>query len=429
MIGYDSFFNNIASNAASSSPNMVTTNVTSVPDGENPRGAGNLSQRIPNTPRAVLPIDSQNLVVKNLKNPYYQRWSFGIQRELAWGMVMETAYVGSSGTGLYITEDVNPVVPESLRVLPAGYSSVSELQAAVPYTLQPRLDPLQGVRSIRTNRGHSSYHSGQFQLSKRFTKDFGFNAAWTWSKMLDNGSELFGYVNSNPFAAVPTVFGGQSLEKAVSLYDRPNRFVLSYNYMLPWMRSQTGILGRVLGGWQLSGITTFESGVPLTVWNGADADGLGGAGDRPDLNPGGRAGVRARPDSSSPTGYVNPDVLMNGRPVPIDPAEARYIALPANSGRTGTAGRNTERTPGIRNTNLNVLRNIHMTERLNLEFRTEFYNVFNHPQYGYRSESPYAPGAGIPASNATGSLSGRFLQYQYLDGGGRAIRYQLTLRF
>jgi hypothetical protein len=432
MIGYDSFFNNIASNAASSAPNMITTSIVSAPDAENVRGIGGLSQMIPSTPRAVLPVDAQNLVVKNLKNPYYQRWSFGIQREMPWGMVADVSYVGSSGTGLYINEDLNPqVLDPELRVLPTAFSSLSELQTALPpgYKLQARLDPLQGSRTIRTNGGHSSYHSGQFQLSKRFTKDCGFSAAYTWSKLLDNGSEIFTFNNSSSLAAIPSVFGGQRLERAVSLYDRPHRFVLTWNYMLPWMRSQQGTAGRVLGGWQVAGITTFESGVPLNVSNGADADGIGGAGDRPDLNPAGRAGVRARPDASSPTGYVNPDVLVNGKPAPIDPLEARYIGLPANSGRTGTAGRNTERTPGIRNVNLNLFKDLRLTERLNLEFRTELYNVLNHPQYGYPSVSPFTPGGGTPASNVTGSLSGRFLGYQYLDGGGRTVRYQLTLRF
>lgn len=430
--GYDSFFNNIASNAASSSPNMVTTTVVSMPSPENVRGVAGLSQSIPNTPRLVLPIDSQNLVVKNLRNPWYGRWSFGVQRELPWGLIADASYVGSSGTGLFLNEDLNPqVLNPALRVLPAGFGSLAELQAALPagYTLQPRLDPLQGSRTIRTNNGHSSYHSGQFQLSKRFTRDIGFSGAYTWSKLLDNGSEIFTYNSSSSLAAVPSVFGGQPLEKAVSLYDRPYRFVLTFSYLLPWMKSQTGITGHVLGGWQIAGITTLESGVPLSVSNGADADGLGGPGDRPDLNPAGRAGVRARPDSTSPTGYVNPDVLLNGRPAPIDPAEARYIGLPAGSGRTGNAGRNLERTPGLRAANVNLIRNIRMTERFLLELRAEFYNVLNHPQYGQPSLSPFAPAAGVPAANVTGSLSGRFLQYQFLDGGGRTVRYQLTLRF
>lgn len=430
QIGYDSFFNNLASNAASSSPNLITTlNQLSV-DASNPRGLAHVSTLLPTAAREVLPTDQQTLLSKDLRNPYYQRWSFGIQRELSGGFILDAAYVGSKGTGLYIEEELNPLLTNpARRVLPAGYATLDELQAATPYKLQTRLDPLQGARSIRTNNGHSSYHSGQFQLTKRFTKDFGFSAAYTWSKMLDNSSELSLYNNSTQVSAVPSPFGGLALEKGRSLFDRPYRFVLTFNYLLPFRKQQNGIIGRVLGGWQVSSITTLESGVPFNVSNGADADGLGGS-DRPDLNPAGRAGVRARPDGTSSTGYVNPDVLdSSGRPVPIDPREARYIGLPANIGRTGTAGRNLERTPGIRNVDANLFKSLKLGERLNLEIRGEFYNLFNHPQYGYPSVSPFTSSITTPASNVTGSLSGQFLNYAIMDGGARVVRYNLTLRF
>lgn len=440
-MGYDSFFNNIASNAATSAPNLVATSLASVTS-ENPRGLANFSSLVPQTPRRVLPADRQDLVVQSLRNPYYARWSFGIQREMPWGLLLDSSYVGSSGVRLYASEDLNPaVLNPALRVLPAGFSSLTELPSALPagYSLQPNIDPLQGVRIIRTNGGHSSYHSAQFQLQKRFTRDLGFNMAYTWSKLLDNNSEVFQYNNTTPLAAIPTPFGGQHLEKALSLYDRPYRLVLSYTWQVPMFQSQKGLAGHLLGGWRVAGITTLESGVPLNVVNGVDADGLGGALDRPDLNPAGRAGVRARPSSASSTGYVNPDVFgSNGQPVPIDPSEARYIGLPectvANLAtcRTGTAGRNLARTPGLRNNNVNVFKNVRLTERLNLEFRTEFYNVLNTPQYGQFGVSPFTPQTSTsvtPASNVTGSLAGRFLQYQFLEGGGRVIRYQLTLRF
>lgn len=441
-MGYDSFFNNIASNAATSIPNMITTSTQSVVDTSQPRGLANASRLVPQGAATALPNGRQDLVVQNLRNPYYTRWSAGLQRQLPWGLVFDGSYVGSSGVRLFTYEDLNPqIVDPARRILPAGFTSLAQLQAALParYALQPNLDPLQGIRYIRTNGGHSSYHSGQFLLQKRFSRDLGFNVAYTVSKMLDNASEIFTYNNSTPFSAVPSVFGGQHLEKAPSLFDRPYRLVISYHYQLPVFRAQKGAAGRVLGGWGLRGITTFESGVPLNVSNGDDADGLGGAGpDRPDLNPAGRAGVRARPDANSSTGYVNPDVLgANGRPVEINPAEARYIGLPActvarfqaGQCRPGTAGRNTERTPGIRNFDLNVVKNVRMTERFNLEFKTEFFNVFNHPQYGVATPGIFQGGSITPASNVAGSTQGRFLQYQFLDGGGRLIRYNLTLRF
>jgi hypothetical protein len=189
----------------------------------------------------------------------------------------------------------------------------------------------------------------------------------------------------------------------------------------------------LLGGWETSGIYTYESGVPYTVTNGLDADGIGGNFDRPDLNPSGQAGVRAVPSTTSPTGYVNPD--NNGQP--IDPRTAEFIVLPTGSGRTGNLGRNTERTPPTDNLNANVLKTFRLTERFRLEFRTEFYNILNHPQYGQVSVSPFGPGtspfsagtAGTLQANANTSTAGRFLNPTFLDGGGRVIRYQLKIVF
>ncbi|MEJ7604737.1 MAG: TonB-dependent receptor [Bryobacteraceae bacterium] len=346
-IGYDSFFNNIASNIAGSAPNLIATSLPSIPNAANPRGIANLSSRLPTSARAVLPIDAQNLVTPDLKNPYYQKWSFGVQRELPWGMVLDASYVGSSGTHLYINEDLNPLVPAALQQFPAGVAA-----ANVPYAVQPRLDPLQGSRTIRTNGGHSSYHSGQFELNRRFSQGLFFKTAYTWSKLIDNASEVFTYNNTSSIAAIPSVFGGQQNERAISLYDRTHRLVFSHGYELPFFKSGRGFLSQTLGAWEIAGIVTFESGVPYSVSNGADADGLGGAGDRPDFNPSGRPGVRARPDNSSPTGFANPDAA--GGAAPIDRSEARYIGLSANVGRTGNLGRNTERIPGIENWNANV---------------------------------------------------------------------------
>lgn len=437
-IGYDSFFNNIASNAAGSSPNLVATGVPSPVTTEFFRGLPNFSSLLPMQARAVLPTDNQQLVVKDLRNPYYQRWSFGIQRELPFQMVLDTAYVGSAGVRLYINEDLNPqVLNSSLSVLPSGFSSLADLQSALPagYTLRPNIDPLQGARNIRTNGGHSTYHSAQFNLSKRFSRNMGFNAAYTWSKLLDNGSELYTFNNTTSNAAIPAAFGGQGLEKGLSLYDRTHRFVVSYVYEIPVMKSQAGFLGRIAGGWSIGGVTTLESGVPLNVTNGADADGLGGSLDRPNVNPAGQDKVRARPDAASATGYVNPD--LPGNP-PIDPATARYIGLKScdttnfASCITGNAGRNLERTPALNYTNANVMKSIRLTERFRMEFRTEFYNIFNKPQYGQYGASPFTPqnAASItPSSNVTTSAAGRFLNYSFLEGGGRVIRYQLKLTF
>ncbi len=417
QMGYDSFFNNIASNAATSAPNVVATQVISSVTTANPRGLGNLSAQLPTTARALSPFDAQTLADPNLVNPYYQRWSLGIQRELPGQLIVDASYVGSKGTKLYMNEDRNPLVPAALQVTPAGYTG----------TRSGRLDNLQGGRTIRSNSGGSNYHAGQLSVSRRFSKGLSLTGGYTWSKMIDNNSEIFASagLSNGSLSITPHILGGERNERAVSLFDRTHRAVFTYVYELPFMRDQKGVLGRIVGGWQLSGITTFETGVPFTVANGVDANGFGGNNDRPDLNPFGQKGVRAVPNATSPTGYVNPDANN----APIDPKTAQYIGVAAGSNRNGTAGRNTERTRGVNNFDFTVQKQFRLRERTSLQFRTEFFNVFNHPQYGSVSISPFAPATAGPSANVINTAAGQFLQPQFGDGGGRVVRYLMKLTF
>ncbi|MEW6127781.1 MAG: TonB-dependent receptor [Acidobacteriota bacterium] len=417
QIGYDSFFNNIASNAQTSSPNVVATNVPSTVNAANPRGLTNVSGSLPLVARALSPLDSQTLVLANLVNPYYQRWSLGIQRELPGNFLFDVSYVGSKGTRLFINEDLNPLVPANLRITPAGYTG----------PISGRLDNLQGSRLIRSNGGSSTYHSGQLLALRRFANGLTMTAAYTYSKLIDNASEVFGVGGNNQpqQAAVPSIFGGQARERAVSLFDRTHRASFTYVYELPWMREQHGVLGRVVGGWQVAGVTTFESGVPLNVSNGQDADSIGGNLDRPDFNPNGQFGVRAVPNAASPTGYINPD----NNNAPIDPSQAMFIGIAANSGRTGNLGRNTLRTPGLNNTNLTLTKRVLITEGQRIEFRTEFFNVFNHPQFTSLSSSAFASGSTTISASVFSSPAGRFLRSDFADGGGRVVRFQLKYLF
>src|ERR1044072_9576311 len=95
--------------------------------------------------------------------------------------------------------------------------------------------------------------------------------------MMDDGGEVFTVAGTHlpQHASYPAIFGGQAAERAVSFFDRTHRFSLTYVYELPFMRNQHGFVGHLLGGFQLSGVTTFETGVPLTVVNGQDADSIG----------------------------------------------------------------------------------------------------------------------------------------------------------
>lgn len=453
QVTYDSFFNNIASNAAASSPNVVSTSTASTPSTAAPRGLANLTGAFPLVPRPLSPLDGQTLVTPELVNPYYQRWSLGIQREMPFNFVVDASYVGTKGTKLYINEDLNPLVPTALRVTPAGYpnctpganvtaaQATAQFPAGTPCPLSGRLDNIQGSRLIRTNGGSSIYHAGQLGVTRRFREGLTFTGSYTYSKLIDNASEVFGVaaVNAPQQAARPPILGfSERLERAVSLFDRTHRAVFTYVYQLPMFKDQRGFLGHTLGGWELSGVTTFESGVPLTVVNGQDADSIGGNLDRPDYNPAGRAGVRAVPALATATVnpcsvavgalyYTNPDA--GG--ACINPSDAQYIGILAASGRTGNLGRNTLRSPGTNLFDMNITKRTRLTETTRIEFRTEFFNIFNRPNYTQGSISPFTPGGGSVSANVFSSPAGRFLQANSVntDGGGRTIRYQLKLVF
>lgn len=423
-IGYDSFFNNIASNAAASSPNQVLTTISSTVSTAQPRGIPNFSSQFPAVARPLSALDSQTLVVKNLVNPYYQRWSFGMQRELFGGMVMDMSYVGSKGTKLYINEDANPLVRPDLRVTPINPTT------GLPVTgsLSNRLDNIQGPRLTRTNGGDSNYHAGQIEVRRRFANNFQLTGAYTFSKMISNADEVFaaGLGSTLQQASIPAVFGGQSNDRARSIFDRTHRASFTYVFQSPFFKDQRGFIGKVLGGYQIGGITTFESGVPITIANGFDADGVGGALDRPTYNPNGTRNLRAYPivnaTTNAITHYINPSTGAT-----IDPMTAMYIVNPTfvagASGsvvRVGNLGRNTETSDGINNTDMTFLKRTRISETKYIDARAEMFNVWNHPQFG-------------AGSTLAGSLTNATTWMQPINpttsGGARIIRYQVKLVF
>lgn len=461
QIGYDSFFNNIASNAAASSPNVISTSTPSVVTGSSPRGLANFSSQFPAMAASLSPLTGQNLIDPGLVNPYYQRWSLGFQRQMPLNLIMDVSYVGSSGSRLYISEDANPFFlnPALRGPIPAGYptnctpganiTTAAQATARFPIgTLCPlsgRLDNLQGGRQVRTNGGHSSYHAGQLEVRRRFADNFSVTGAYTFSKNLSNADEVFGtgVGSSGSLFALPAVLGGDRFEKALSQNDRTHRAVFTYVFEIPFMREQRGFLGHVLGGFQLSGVTSFESGTPFSVINGFDSDGIGGASERPTFNPAGQAGVRAVPEiDSRPTltvggvttpnpafgaliRYFNPD----NNNATIDPSTARFIVnptfIPGNTNfagipRFGDTPRNSERSDGINNFNFFIQKNTRITENTRIEFRTEFFNVFNHPQFN-----------DVGTSNAGTGVATRFLNRDTVgtNGGGRTIQYQIKYVF
>ena len=237
---------------------------------------------------------------------------------------------------------------------------------------------------------------------------------------------------------MPAILGGDRLDRAVSTFDKTHRASFTYVVESPFFREQRGFVGKLLGGFQISGVTTYETGSPYSVLNGFDSDGTTGA-NRPNFNPNGQPGVRAVPQINTTTnvitGYINPEVITgrtaSGAPIfqPIDPSTAQFIVnptyVPGQAGsvvRIGNLGRNTQRTPPINNTNLTLMKRIRFGEVRAIELRSDFFNAFNHPQF---------PATGFIAQTANALTQGLFLNPDVpgTSGGAREVRYQVKLLF
>ena len=252
--------------------------------------------------------------------------------------------------------------------------------------------------------------------------------------MIDNASEVFSYGNTSTLqqASVPSPFGGLSIDRAVSFWDRTHRAVFTYYYELPLMRSQNGPLGRLLGGWALSGITAFESGVPYTVLNGQDADGRWQLLMIAPISIPLVAKVYAQCRVTPHPQVTEIQTQETSRSILERLAISGFPPIPAPTPRvraTSVATLSAHLEP--RNFDVNVMKNIRMSEGVSLQFRAEFYNFFNTPQYGRVSESPFAPSQNLQTVSASvfNSPAGLFLDKTVPDGGGRVIRWQLRLNF
>jgi hypothetical protein len=396
QVSYDTFFNNLLSNIAADSPNSLSTTITDASTGSAATSRGTLGffpGSLPTTPRTPVVTDSQaSLFNPHIRNPYVQRFSLGIQRQLPWRMMIDTSYVGSLGRKLFVTEDVNPLVAPGLRRFP-------EL----------------GIRRMRTNGVNSSYNSFQLRVDKGFSHGFQIQTGYTWSRNIDNNSEVFATTNGgSSLASVPAFLGGLDLDRALSDFHRAHVFTIGYIWELPGPRS--GFLGQVAGGWQLAGTTVFQSGAPYTLRNGADRDGDGVNGlDRPDIgNPNAPRNTRATivPVATCSTGFRNPDTL--GCVSPNDVYVVQGVGFPNER----TLGRNTERSKAVQTFNTSLFKVFRITERFNLEYRLETFNTFNHQQF-----------TGIPGNSVVGSAANRYQDFFLLNGGGRTMRMGLKLQF
>jgi hypothetical protein len=264
-----------------------------------------------------------------------------------------------------------------------------------------------GGLTTRANSGFSSYHGLQTRYNGRlFNDSLRLGATYTWSKTLDNASEIFSFGDiASPNAQNPYCI--DTCEKGLSNLNRPHAFSANFLFDVPFFKEQRGALGRVLGGWQINGTYVLSSGAAYTPSNNlAGTYGLGNtyltAGDRsfagnPNVDNGLVAisqidafmvfGPAVAPISNA-NGFWSMNDLNNGVLTAVTPNDVRYIINGPGAAKIfgtpfGTSSRNTEVGPIFNQFNLSVFKNIRVWERLRLQFRAEAFNAFNHPNPGY----------------------------------------------
>ena len=335
-----------------------------------------------------------------------QSWSFNIQRELPFNILLDASYVGSKSNGLWTAlEDINQVDSRYLSLgntLNADIDSPAAAAAGItrPYpsfrgSVAQALRPFPQYTTLWDMfqpTGYDLYNSLQIRLQKRYSNGLSFLGAYTLSKNIGfGGSDTFG-----------DVFGGggnkgidtfnRKLERSLENIDRTHVFVFSWTYELPFGRTKrvgsnwNPVLNHILGGWQVNSIERYQSETPLRVRGGPGLP-LFGGGNRPN--------------------WVSPNVRSSVDMGSFDPAQDRYLNIDAFSRPAPFTIGNSPRTlPNVRlpasyNEDFSLFKRVYFRESKYLEFRSEFFNLFNRVVFGGPSANVNSPDSfGLISSQA-----------------------------
>jgi hypothetical protein len=348
---------------------------------DNPGGGG--------TNAVPLVVTTQS---KAFKNPESWAWNVTVERQLPWNSIVSVGYVAHRGLHQQREADINqPTLAQR-----AG-NPTANINAVRPY---------QGFGTIRRtdNVANSLYNSLQVNWSRRFRNGLQFGASYTLSKSMDNGS--------NQRDVVPDTYD-ISMLWGPSEFDVRHILIANYLYQLPFFRGKTGFVGKTLGGWQISGITQYQTGLPCNVLQptqdfagvGQDANwGCGGNGQFWVKN-----GNPSLIKTFGPTGLWFSTTNPDGSPI--------FTAPPSGTFNTQRV-RNIIYRPGLENWNMGLFKSFPFNERDGLQFRAEAFNVWNHPNWN---------DPGLNPTNLT--TYGKVLTKGSGSSGSGERNLQLSLRF
>jgi len=361
--------------------------------------------------------------------PNTQQWNLTVQRDLGKQWLLEVGYVGTHAIHLRETRDAI----QSLNATTANPVHVTDVNG-IPYTIQyntfsnavartptPGLNGYAGYQ-LFANDAYSHYNSLQATVSRRWSAGY-IQAAYTFSKSTD--------ATSTGNTAFNTAYNDQSninASRGLSDFDRTHRFVFSYVYDLPFYKNGQGWKKAVLGGWGVSGIVIAQSGTPFSIFDSGAGTAFLGAGSTPLLGASlasGRTisqGYTSGSIQSRLNGYVDINNFTTAPLLyPFEPAKPSTSCDPNNNSNFcvtgfGNLGRNIYRGPFQQNWDFSLIKNTHLTERLNLRFATDFFNIWNHANFA----NPVATDVESP---------GNFGVITSTKGVPRLIQFSLRLSF
>jgi hypothetical protein len=304
------------------------------------------------------------------ETPYAEQWHLGVERRVMNTLAVELTYAGSAGKHLVYCYNPNEVQPgigtqESRRLL----QPLNRLNNMV------QCDP----------RNRSTYHSGQLKITQRFSGGLQFLVSYTYGKALDYGGSA---ASGGGAVGNPQTVTNLEAGHGPSGFDVRHRGVVSGVWELPWgpgrrWLREGGILGTVVGGWQLSGIGTMTTGRPFTVF----------------MQTGVNNGAPSWPNRIGSGTLEDPSVDLWYNP-------ADFVAPPANT--YGDSGRGILYGPGHVNLDTSLSKRFAIIGRVNAEFRWDAFNLFNHPGFGFPNQNFDSPTAGRITSTVIDNRSMQF---------------------
>lgn len=351
--------------------NFNATLVQNTPTNTNPTSISLNRQQEPNLVGFPFPdissfsgVQGISSVQRDWNTPYVQNWNFNIQQALARDVRLQVGYVANKGTHIITPgRNLNRFLPgTSTRPYP-GFGDITYLRA----------------------NGISNYNALQAVLTKRFARGLQFDVNYTWGHALDNSPPIF---SSNSDDA------NINLDYGTTESDVRHLVSLNYLYQIPAVRGLPQWLG---DGWQINGLTEIRTGLPINVMCGCDPLRVGQFNSRADYLPGGPAPV---PDN----------VIIPDRQLVI----GAFVAPPA--GRVGNVARGAFRGPAALNWDFSTFKKFRIAETQELQFRAEFFNIFNTPQFNLPGSSIASPANFGVSTSTLSTVSGFGTQRQVQFG-------------